>query len=69
MPEPSIYPIEYLHFECAGCKTEWTLYVAPPIRNIDDFKAYMDAGKMGPCPKACGALTCSVRFRLKGKAS
>jgi len=61
----SIYPIQYLHFACNGCKTEWTLHVDPPIRCIEDLKAFMDGGRMGPCPRGCGARTCDVKIRLR----
>lgn len=65
----SIYPIRYLHFACNGCKAEWTLHVDPPIRGIEDFKRFMDEGRMGPCPRNCGSRTCNVKFRLRSPAS
>lgn len=61
--------IHYLHFVCDGCKAEWSLHVDPTIETAKELKAWLDAGKMGSCPKNCGAKTCSVKFRLPQEAS
>ena len=66
MAERSIYPIRYFHFTCQGCQAQWSLYVDPPVTNAEEFKAYMAAGKMGPCPNNCGSKLCNVMFRVKG---
>jgi hypothetical protein len=64
MEATSIYPIHQIYFQCDGCKAQWMIWADPPIRNIDDFKAFMsDPGRMEPCPRNCGARTCSLAFR------
>jgi hypothetical protein len=63
----SIYPIRQLYFQCSGCKAQWMLRADPPIRNIDEFKAFTSSPeKMEPCPQNCGARTCSIAFRVPG---
>ncbi|MFL5302729.1 MAG: hypothetical protein ACJ79R_20555 [Anaeromyxobacteraceae bacterium] len=64
MSEQSIYPIHQLYFRCDGCGAQWMLRAEPAIANIEEFKAFTSSPeKMEPCPKGCGARTCSVVFR------
>lgn len=60
----SIYPIHQLYFQCDGCKAQWMIRVDPPIKGIEDFKAFTQSPeKMKPCPMNCGGRTCSIAFR------
>lgn len=59
----SIYPITQIYFRCDGCGAEWMIRPEPAIADIAALRQFTDGGKMGPCPKGCGAKTCSMLFR------
>jgi hypothetical protein len=63
--EATICPIRYLGFICEGCGVEWTLHMDPPLTSCADLLAFTDRGGMGPCPKNCGAKTCSLMIRVR----
>lgn len=66
MIEASLYPITQLLFECCGCGMRWSIVVDPPIKSIAEFHAFTkDPNRMESCPKACGAKTCNIAFRVK----
>ncbi len=66
MPATSIYPIKQVYFECTGCKSRWMLVVDPPVKCVEDLKAYTtDPDRMTGCPKGCGSKTVNMAWRVR----